>query len=201
MQGDAPSCPACGHKLELTIADWRGSGNGRTLLKVLGGLVALVLLMSAVGLIIGEDDTSVTSDEATDPTRTSASETSVPPYPCRVAPADLVSAIASGLTVAGGGGLRDAFYVTPQAHEQNSAGWPLAIVAAEITGGGMGGVVGTWATGDPATVSGPVIALNGYAKEFSDWGAAAAQGSQADEVRSSLAQTDAAASAENCTGS
>lgn len=103
------------------------------------------------------------------------------------------AAIAKGLTVQGGGTLRNAFQVLT-AVEPGFFGY---VVAAEIDGPGMegDGQVGTWAVGK---LGSPIFAVNALAQEFSDWGADAADGSAADVARDSIANSAEASTAEDC---
>lgn len=75
-----------------------------------------------------------------------------------------LSNIAEGLTVSGGGSLRDGWAVRSEDFEQ------VYFVAAEMDGSGMegDGEVGLWATNDLA--GGLIFAVNSMAEEFSDWG-------------------------------
>jgi hypothetical protein len=57
-------------------------------------------------------------------------------------------------------------------------------VSAVIRGPGLGSdTVGTWATNSLEAGEGLIIAADSIAREFSDWGEAAAEGSPAAEVR------------------
>lgn len=89
--------------------------------------------------------------------------------------------IADGLTVTGGGKLGRAAAVRSEDFEK------VWYVSAVIRGSGLGDdTIGTWATnGDPTKpeVSGLIIAADSIAREFSDWGEAAQEGSPAAEVR------------------
>lgn len=114
---------------------------------------------------------------------------------CQPAPEALVAAIEEGLTVDGGGALEKARVVEVPEEKRNGEGWPVYIVGSTITGPGMDGVVGTWATDEEA---GPIFALNTMAREFSDWGAAAQDGSAMAEIRDSLAGYDEASAVEDC---
>jgi hypothetical protein len=106
----------------------------------------------------------------------------------------LVRQIESGLTTDGKGRLRnEAFAVKSNDYEK------VWMVAAEIDAPSLQGVgdVGVWGTNeDPSkkTSSGLIIRANGMAAEFSDWGAAAQDGSAADLN----ATDDGVAEAEAC---
>ncbi len=103
--------------------------------------------------------------------------------------------IAEGLTVQGGGTLRDA-YAVPLAPGLNFG----FVVAAEIDGPGMegDGEIGTWAVGELG--GGPIFAVNTMAQEFSEWGAAASEGSPADVARDAVAANDASWLVLECIG-
>lgn len=109
----------------------------------------------------------------------------------------LVEAIATGLTVSGGGDLEGAAVVTVASDRRNDRGWPAQIVAAQITGAGLDGAVGAWATAETET-DGPIFAVDGIAKEFSDWGSAAQPGSQMAEVRDTIANYPEVDAAKDC---
>lgn len=92
----------------------------------------------------------------------------------------LKKGIGEGLTVAGRGKLGKGAAVRSEDFEK------VWYVSAVIRGPGMGSdTVGTWATNaDPSgPPSGLIIAADSIAREFSDWGAAAQEGSPAAEVR------------------
>ena len=104
---------------------------------------------------------SATASAAPTPTRRPATPT--PASRCQPAPAILLDSIAEGLTVDGGGGLRNGWTVRSNDYQQ------AYFVAAEITGPGMDGTVGIWVTTDPSN-PGLIFAVDTFAKEFSDWG-------------------------------
>ena len=86
---------------------------------------------------------------------------------CQRAVKDLVSAIETGLTVTGSGGLRRAYIVRSDDFEK------VYMVAAEIQGAGLegGGDIGVWAkSGPPKVGGGLILAVDTTAQEFSDWG-------------------------------
>jgi hypothetical protein len=96
---------------------------------------------------------------------------------CRSAPKRLAHAIANGLTVQGGGTLRQAQAVKSGDFDD------VYFVSAEIDGAGLegSGDVGTWAKIGPLRVGGPVgggliYSVDRVATEFSDW----ADGGKAD---------------------
>jgi hypothetical protein len=81
---------------------------------------------------------------------------------CSPAVAGLVEAIEAGLKVEGGGGLRDGYTITSRDHAD------MYFVAARISGIGMAGAVGLWATSDLGG-NGPLYSVNSTAKRFSVW--------------------------------
>lgn len=103
-----------------------------------------------------------------------------------------LEAIASGLTVTGGGTLRDGQAVRSEDFER------VWFVAAEIDGSGIegDGEVGVWATnGDPASGEvGSIFAVDTYAQESSDWG----PGDQTDDELTMA--DDGAQEAQDCVG-
>jgi len=108
-----------------------------------------------------------------------------------------MDAVADGLVAADS--LENGVVVETRIDEQNSRGWPKAILAATVTGQGASGV-GTWAVNDPndpASV-GPIIALNDVARTYSSWGAAAEPGSQMYENIQKMLGFEATAAAERC---
>ena len=89
-----------------------------------------------------------------------------PPKPkCERASRRLLQAIATGLEVNGGGKLSRGYVVRSKDFSK------VFMVAAEIDGPGMEGrgEVGVWAT-NSKRAEGLIMAVDGLAKEFSDWG-------------------------------
>lgn len=130
------------------------------------GIAALALLLciavtgnsgDTVAPVVGDPPRSVASA-----TSTHRPATPTPASRCQPAPAILLDSIAEGLTVTGGGGLRNGWTVRSDDFEK------AHFVAAEITGEGMSGTVGLWVTNDPAS-PGTLYSVNAFAKEFSDW--------------------------------
>lgn len=111
---------------------------------------------------------------------------------CQPASRTVLDAIEEGLTVSGGGELREGQVVPAE-----GLGSVAYVVAAEIDGPGIDGDgdIGAWGVGD-LKGGGPIYAANAVAREMSDWGSAAVEGSAADdfmnEIRDS-AEADAAA--------
>lgn len=85
---------------------------------------------------------------------------------CLPVAAEVVEAIATGLTVTGGGTLRSARAVRSADYVR------IYFVSAEIDGSGMDGdgEVGTWALNRIDSVAGLIFAVDGFARNFSDWG-------------------------------
>jgi hypothetical protein len=76
-----------------------------------------------------------------------------------------LAAISDGLTVSGGGSLSDGWAVKSTDYVN------VWFVAARIHGPGMDGTnVGIWATHDPDTDTGTIMAVGAFATQFSDWG-------------------------------
>lgn len=161
--------------------------------------VFTVLLLGTVACNNGGGDpamapeTDAPTDQAAEEPRDSTQQDSQ--FECRDADTALVEGIASGLTVHGGGALEQATAVTVVPERRNDQGWPETIIAAQITGEGMDGVVGAWAT---AETGGPIMAIDTMAREFSDWGAAAQPGSRAADVRDTIADFPEVEAAKGC---
>lgn len=85
---------------------------------------------------------------------------------CEPVSAAMVDAIATGLTVNGGGSLRAATAVKSNDHVN------AYFIAADIQGPGMMGTkeVGVWTSNSLEPGRGSIAAVDGHAKEFSDWG-------------------------------
>lgn len=154
----------------------------RTIVATLATLAALLALAGCGG------ETSETGPEAADEPATEdatepAEESPEPAEESRCLPvsAPLKRAIAEGLTVQGGGSLGKAAAVRSEDFEE------IWYVSAVIRGPGMGDdPVGTWAANiDPAAKDpgGLLTAADAIARAFSDWGAAAQEGSPATWVR------------------
>jgi len=110
-----------------------------------------------------------------------------------VATPESATSIAEGLTVQGGGTLRDAYAVAlPASYDFEY------VVAAEVDGAGLegDGHIGTWATGPLG--GGPIFAANAVAQEHSKWAAEANYGSPADLGRLLVADSAEAVIAEAC---
>ncbi|MGI8774470.1 MAG: hypothetical protein ACR2KQ_05570 [Actinomycetota bacterium] len=169
-------------------------------------IVGLIVLGVVTAPFASEPEDSASRDSvAEQPAGTAdgeAEETEEPPEAeesqvdsrCVPVAKQLVRQIESGLTTDGKGRLRnEAFAVKSNDYEK------VWMVAAEIDAPSLQGVgdVGVWGTNeDPSkkTSSGLIIRANGMAAEFSDWGAAAQDGSAADLN----ATDDGVAEAEAC---
>jgi hypothetical protein len=117
--------------------------------------------------------------------------TALPPE-CVAAPGSATT-IAEGLTVRGGGTLRDAYAVAlPASYDFEY------VVAAEIDGVGLegDGHIGTWATGPLGGRR--IFAANAVAQEYSKWAAEANAGSPIDLGRDLVATSAEAVIAEAC---
>lgn len=139
----------------------------RTLWVILGASIAICLCLAVVAIIGNGAPSATPADQSTPAvaaaTATRRAATPTPASRCQPAPAILLDSIAEGLTVTGGGGLRNGWTVRSDDYQK------AYFVAAEITGEGMGGSVGVWVTNDPAS-PGSILSVNAFANEFSDWG-------------------------------
>ncbi len=148
----------------------------KTTLATLAALLTLVAAGCGGGTTEAEGITSeaTAEDAATEGEPAEASR-------CLHVGASLKKAIASGLTVKYGGELGKAAAVRSHDFER------VWYVSAVILGAGIGAeTVGTWAVNvkpDAKHAVGLIIAADSVAREFSDWGEAAAEGSPAAEVR------------------
>jgi len=128
--------------------------------KVLGwiflALVVSVVVVSC-GAVDGPAESAAPAAEAV--------QEDEPPARCESVSEEVVAALASGLTVQGGGTLRDAWAVRSNDFEN------VYFVAAEIDGPGIegDGDIGVWTASDPSSPGGH-YSVNAVAKEFSDWG-------------------------------
>ncbi len=161
------------------------------------------LLLATVMLVVagcgGVPAESASEEPATEPaaTEVAASEpaaTASAASACIATP-ESAESIAEGFTVSG------ATLVNPYAVEltEDNALGVRYLVAAELNDAGVlaqPGDIGTWAVGELG--GGPIIAVDGFAKEFTDWGAAAQEGSPAAEARDALQVSDAAGVVKQC---
>jgi hypothetical protein len=138
-----------------------------------------------VGLIM-----SLTGCEATSTTETSSDTPTTVDAQCVAASAEDVALINSWLTVTGGGEIYDAYtYPLPDAYESVDR-----VVAAKISGEGMGDSVAVWATSD----AGMIWWSNEYARAFTRFGPEANRGSDQYTLYSGVGKTDAADIAKDC---
>ncbi len=136
------------------------------------GLSVVCVLLALSGC--GGSEPSPEADEQEAPATTEEESR------CDPAPKPLLAAIAEGLTVQGGGSLRNGHAVKSEDLKS------VYYVSADIQGAGLQGNadIGTWATNSLTPGDGLILAADAVAKEFSDWGAAAQPGSDAAEVMS-----------------
>ncbi len=125
-------------------------------------LLAGVLLVAVIAGCAG-DTTSEESEgsQAQAPSPQTASDAK-----CERASRELLDAIGTGLEVGGGGELRRGYIVRSGDFEK------VYMVAADIQGPGLegGDDIGVWATNSKQAGGGIIMAVNGVAQEFSDWG-------------------------------
>jgi hypothetical protein len=126
--------------------------------RFLVGWVLLVVLAACSGTETAEGDNGTESPPATGAPTTVTGR-------CEKVSSAVLNAIAEGLTVTGGGTLRGGYAVKSDDFSK------VYMVAADIQGSGMEGnrEVGVWAT-NSLDGTGLIFAVDGYAKEFSDWG-------------------------------
>jgi hypothetical protein len=123
------------------------------------GLACAALLLTACG-----GTGTVDSGNRTESPQATAAATTVTGR-CEKVSSAVLNAIAEGLTVTGGGTLRNGYAVKSDDFTK------VYMVAADIQGTGMegDGEVGVWAT-NSLDGGGLIFAVDGLAKEFSDWG-------------------------------
>jgi hypothetical protein len=122
-------------------------------------LAFVALLLAACG---GTE--TAESDNRTESPQATAAPTTVTGR-CEKVSSAVLNAIAEGLTVTGGGTLRGGYAVKSKDFSK------VYMVAADIQGTGMEstGEIGVWAT-NSLDGTGLIFAVDGLAKEFSDWG-------------------------------
>ena len=122
-------------------------------------VAACVLALAACGGTETAD-----SNNRTESPQATASPTTVTGR-CEMVSSAVLNAIAEGLTVNGGGTLRNGYAVKSDDFSK------VYMVAADIQGTGMegDGEVGVWAM-NSLDGGGLIFAVDGLAKEFSDWG-------------------------------
>jgi hypothetical protein len=126
-------------------------------IRVAGLACAVLMLVGCGGTETAESDNRTESPQAT------AAPTTVVGR-CEKVSSAVLNAIAEGLTVTGGGTLRGGYAVKSKDFSK------VYMVAADIQGTGMEGnsEVGVWAT-NSLDGTGLIFAVDGLAKEFSDW--------------------------------
>jgi hypothetical protein len=125
----------------------------------LAGLTCAALMLAACsGTETAGSNNRTESPQATSPPTTVVGR-------CEKISSAVLSAIAEGLTVSGSGTLRNGYAVKSKDFSK------VYMVAADIQGIGMEGEgeVGVWAT-NSLDGTGLVFAVDGLAKEFTDWG-------------------------------
>lgn len=134
-------------------------------------IVVAALVFAGVVLSGGEDESPAPATDAPPAAAAAETEAAEPPATepesrCVPVSQPKLDAIASGLTVTGGGALRDAWAVRSSDFEK------VWFVSAEIDGSGIegDGDVGTWATNEISSEAGLIYSVGGIANEFSDWG-------------------------------
>jgi hypothetical protein len=148
-----------------------------------GRLLALGVALAVAGC--GSDSAT---DTAAEPIENSAAK-------CVPAPGT-VATIEDGFNISGAS-LVDPYAV--ELPEENDLGVTY-LVAAEIDDSDAlsgEGDIGTWGVGD-LEGGGPIVAIDGFAQEFTDWGSAAQEGSPADVARDALQVSDEASAARRC---
>jgi hypothetical protein len=129
-------------------------------------VLAAVVGMLALAACGGNDDNEPQAKPAE---TTVAPTTTAPPTTvasrCEKVSRALLDGIAEGLTVTGGGSLRNGYAVKSNDFSK------VYMVAADIQGAGMEGTgeVGVWAT-NSLELGGLIFAVDSFAKQFSDWG-------------------------------
>jgi hypothetical protein len=121
-------------------------------------LAFIALLLAACGTETTDSDNRTESPQATGPPTTVLGR-------CEKVSNAVLNAIAEGLTVTGGGTLRNGYAVKSDDFNK------VYMVAADIQGSDMegNGEIGVWAT-NSLDGHGSIFAVDGFAKEFSDWG-------------------------------
>jgi hypothetical protein len=129
-------------------------------------ILALLALTATVAACGGESTTTAADEpeETMQATAAPPATTEQEESRCQPVPAALVEGIASGLTVTGGGSLRDAAAVRSDDFES------AFFISAEVDGPGIegDGDVGTWVTN--RLEGGVIYSVDAVAREFSDWG-------------------------------
>jgi hypothetical protein len=124
-------------------------------------MISVACVLTMVGC--GGTDTTNNDNRTQSPQKPAAPTTVV--GRCEKVSSAVLNAIAEGLTVTGGGTLREGYAVKSKDFNQ------VYMIAADIQGTGMegNGEIGVWAT-NSLDGAGGIFAVDGVAKEFSDWG-------------------------------
>jgi len=116
---------------------------------------------------------------------------------CRDAPAELIEAVSSGL-LQPDMSLRSAVVVAIAEDRRNDRGWPEVMFAALVTtSDNPNGVPAVWAA---AATGGPIFAVDGAAREVSDWTSAVRVDSRAHQIKNMLGGYPETAEARRCAG-
>jgi hypothetical protein len=127
-------------------------------------LIAASLLVGLVVVGCGGTEAGDNNSTTQQP-KPQATTPQTEPSRCEKVSSVVLNAIAEGLTVSGSGTLRGGYAVKSNDFSK------VYMVAADIQGTGMegNGEVGVWAT-NSLDGNGSIFAVDGLAKEFSDWG-------------------------------
>ena len=150
VSAEAKTCPHCGIKAPVKKKS------------VFGWIVLGVIGLGFVSAVLSPSDTSTGSSTPLEDIQDAPQPTSIA---CEELGPALTEALATSLTVQGGGTIRSARAARSDAHER------AYYVTAEIDGPGLEstGDVGLWAT-NSLTDPGLIFSVNSMAREFSSWG-------------------------------
>jgi hypothetical protein len=125
----------------------------------------LIAASMLVGLAVIGCSGTETGDNNSTTQQPHATTAQTEPSRCEKVSSAVLNAIAEGLTVSGSGTLRNGYAVKSKDFSK------VYMVAADIQGTGMEGnsEIGVWAT-NSLDGTGLIFAVDGFAKEFSDWG-------------------------------
>jgi hypothetical protein len=176
---------------------YRRSRRGKILVVVVVGGLSIVLSISACG---SDDEAATTATPETTraegETRTAQEEP--PPDEaqggeCLKVPEEVVRGIETGLTTSGQGRLRNAWMV-------KSADPEGYLISADIQASGLegDGDIATWSRTGSDINSGLIFAVDGVAREFSEWGAGANEGSPAADLRDAFRSSPAFEQSREC---
>jgi hypothetical protein len=165
-----------------------------------------LMLLALLGVALvgcGDDDSD---DGGEPPTGTAESDVETKAAVCQNASKPLAKAIRSSLSIGGGGDVRRLRVVRledPPEAPLNGYRKGVYAVAGEFTGPGMDGTIGVWAasTDMVRTGGGLIIGADSVTREFSELGAAAADGSPAAEYAGEVAGSSEGETARKCAGS